>query len=1323
MGKNNRRNQGGCSETMNLLLFLCFFFYMALQLCAAKTVLAERLSTLLYLVFVPGFIFRAGYCYGGRRADSPEDRKKWLLISAGRYYAYFFLLTFVNELLPAWSEVLTAERKYIPISVFADVLSFLCVPAVSALFLTLALMLLIVRMLDGQICRLAENKRKMILAGVLCILSALLQTKGEMYDLAAVFFGATKQQAVPGVPYFAFFLLGIWFQEREPDFDWKTAAAAAAVSICSLLLCRTPLQALFRVTAAFLPVYLLYVVSKLLARVTARFRSAAMICRMTEPVFLLYSLALFGLYKYGGSTFSGFGTVQTLAVAAAVIAAVFLLIPAFLLVSRCCAVLRDFARNKVRRRTAFYFSVYTAAFLLVLFLVFFEYIRTGKTFIVLGDGVSQYFPRAIYFSRYIRNLVKGLLSGNFELMMYDFRLGLGAEVNYSMEPLYFLFALFGEDHMEFAYDFITVLRFYLAGVSMSILCLYFKKGYFAAFLASVVYVVSGFPLYGGTMHTNFMIPLIMLPLLILSMEEILQKRRWYLCTIFVAVSLYSNYYYLYMNTIAMGVYFLVRFFCQKEGRTLQNFLSRGLTVVGSYLLGVAMAAIVLVTNFGVYLGSGRSGNVLIKTPSLFYYDAKWLVDCFLTFITTGNSPGNWMKFGFLPLALFVVVILFMRKGRKELKLLMLVSFGFAAFPLFGFIFSGFSAVVNRWCYIAALVVAFATADCLPDLYRMKKNEKIVCAAVTLLYGVLAFFGNNKSTGFTQVAFLLLAVTFAVLLVIQENQQGLFQKGLHFSGFLPVQRQDGGDCADRRDEPERADGMHAARFGSFTDAARRGLIICLVAVMVFWQGFSLFHIDRHAARFMKQGGSALKPVTSTPLQAVEEVGDDSFYRVAMPKLSYYNSNASMLFDYNDIYLISSTYNGNIMEYLEEMGSVSYSPTQMLGLNNSAYMNNLAAVKYYAAYEEPGRTLPYGAEKLLQTDLPYGKATVYKNRYALPIGYTYRDSITEEELESYGSLERQEVLMQKVLLHDTEDTERAENIENREDEDVRLTVKELKIKSVKESRACLTEHALIAGMEEEASRIRSQEKGEEVVIIPEEGDGTYDLQLNFKGTPNSETYLVLEDAFLEGDMSEEQITISLETKKNKVEYDFSPDDYRYKTEQKNFVFNLGYHKKAIKSCRISLDKQGMIQFKTLKLYSLPMDNMELYTENLTENVLEDVETGTNRVAGRITLDEDKFLVLSIPYQRGWTALVDGEKAELRRANYMYMALELDAGEHKVELTYEIPGIRYAFVVTGAAFVLFLVLLCVRRVRRKRRQRFCASPDAAAGHGLQEGEEQKL
>ena len=93
--------------------------------------------------------------------------------------------------------------------------------------------------------------------------------------------------------------------------------------------------------------------------------------------------------------------------------------------------------------------------------------------------------------------------------------------------------------------------------------------------------------FGGARHTMFMIAMIMLPLLVIAIEEILRGRRWQLCTIFVAVSLFSNYYYLYMNTLGLATYFLVRFFCQKEKekRTFKNFMTKGLIISGSYLLG------------------------------------------------------------------------------------------------------------------------------------------------------------------------------------------------------------------------------------------------------------------------------------------------------------------------------------------------------------------------------------------------------------------------------------------------------------------------------------------------------------------------------------------------------------------------------------------------------------------------------------------------------------------------------------------------------------------------------------------------------------------
>lgn len=1233
--------QNRCDREMNFFVFLCFALFLAMQLLVsgkAQTELVNRVNMALYIVFVPGFFLRLGYRYNSLcRLNSEEYRKKWLLKEAGRYFVYFFLLSFVNEACNVLSGSGLSQKKEAIIAVLADVLSFFCVPSVAAVFLSLTMALLLIWGFENFVHKLSSNKKKMAVVGFFCLLCAFLRSQTESYAFMAALLGSDVQPSVSGIPYFAFFLFGMYLEDKKPGFQGKIAVVTAVATIVSVLLYRTPAQDLCRVIVSFLPAYVLYLMSEGLSELTLRFKHVDFACSVIEPVFGVYAVLMFGLHMKRGIV--GDSIPKTLLVAGICILLLYVCIFGFQVCSRLYASLSRFVQQKVKHKTAFYFLVYTAAFSFLLFLTFFEFARTGTSFIINGDGVSQYFPRIIYFSRYIKELFANILRGNFQLPMYDFRIGLGTEITYSLEPLYFIYALFDESHMEFAYNLVTVLRFYLAGVSMSIFCLYFKKDYFSTFLASVVYVICGFALYGGSMHTMFMIPMIMLPLLILSMEEIIRKKRWYLCTIFVAISLFSNYYFLYMNTIAMGVYFLVRFFCQKEKgkKTVKNFFSRAAVICGSYLLGVAMSCIVLVTTFGMYLGSGRTSSAVIKMPSMLFYRAEWLLSCFLTFITTANSPGEWLKLGFLPIALIAVVFLFLRKGRKELKIFSFVVLIFMAFPVFGFIFSGFSTPINRWCYMASFLVAFLVADCYRDMCRMEKREMQICGGVVLLYGFLAFFAKYKSTIFAQIGFVLLVLTFAVLLICQE-------------GYKKV-----------------------------TLAGKKCLMLVLTAVLVFYQGYSLFHMEGRI-RGYAPADTALEEVIDTPLAAVEEVGDDSFYRCAVPYLKYYNSNAPFLLDYNSNTNICSTFNGNIMEYLEMMGSTDYSITQLLGMGNRTFLNNLASVKYYATYENPKKPLAYGSEEILKTTVNDKETTVYENKYALPLGYTYEEAVSEEELEQYDVLERQEVLMQKVLLSASEDTGNSDAV---------ISGKTLPILSKEEDGAQLEDHALIAGDGVDTSYTSAEE-------------GSFKLTLYFSGEENAETYLVLKNALLEGDMSEEPIKLTIMSEGSKYTYSFVPDDYRYKTGQKDFVFNLGYHEDAITSCTVIMGREGTIQFDSLEIYSQPMDNLADYTEKLTENVLENIEVGTNEVTGTISLNQEKTLVLSIPYQNGWKAYVDGEETELLQANYMYMALPLEAGDHTIKLTFEIPGVKYALVIMPGAVVVLIVLCFISWLLKKRKKK---------------------
>ena len=80
------------------------------------------------------------------------------------------------------------------------------------------------------------------------------------------------------------------------------------------------------------------------------------------------------------------------------------------------------------------------------------------------------------------------------------------------------------------------------------------------------------------------------------------------------------------------------------------------------------------------------------------------------------------------------------------------------------------------------------------------------------------------------------------------------------------------------------------------------------------------------------------------------------------------------------------------------------------------------------------------------------------------------------------------------------------------------------------------------------------------------------------------------------------------------------------------------------------------------------------------------GTNSLTGEITVSEPKVLVIQIPYSEGWSATVDGQPAELLRANTAFLGLELEPGSHTIELHYRTPGLAAGVFITIAGVLAF-------------------------------------
>ena len=109
---------------------------------------------------------------------------------------------------------------------------------------------------------------------------------------------------------------------------------------------------------------------------------------------------------------------------------------------------------------------------------------------------------------------------------------------------------------------------------------------------------------------------------------------------------------------------------------------------------------------------------------------------------------------------------------------------------------------------------------------------------------------------------------------------------------------------------------------------------------------------------------------------------------------------------------------------------------------------------------------------------------------------------------------------------------------------------------------------------------------------------------------------------------------------------------------------------------------------------MKGIEEKTAKLGQETLENVVMETNEITGNITVSKKKALVLSVPYSQGFTAYVDGKETKLQKANTMFMALELEPGEHEIRLTYCTPYLKPGIVLSVTGLILYVLLVLYRK-----------------------------
>lgn len=925
---------------------------------------------------------------------------------------------------------------------------------------------------------------------------------------------------------------------------------------------------------------------------------------------------------------------------------------------------------KIQSRKKYYIG-YTIIFTMLSIFVYRYFFDAGKSFIYSqanndGDGLIQHYTALCYYASYLRDIIKTLLfQHKFILPEWSFSIGYGSNILTTLhyyvigDPFNLPAVLVPVRFMPYYYSFMILFRMYCGGLAFSAYSFHMikdKKKYneTAVLAGAIIYVFCLYGMSAGIKHPYFINPMIFFPLLLLGVEKIMKKQSPALFMITVAVSACSNFYFFYMLVILTVVYVFARLFFRYGFRELKRIGKDVLHIFLYSLVGLGTGMVLFLPVMLTVFQDSRFGN---GTPLQIFYEMKYYTTFPGSFLST-TSGGNWCLLGFAAISLPSVILMFCnRKTHKLLSLGFIISTVMLLIPAVNYALNGFAYAASRWVWAYAFLVSYIVVRMWPELYKMaSKHFKIVFFAMLGFFIVCMFLDDSRTA---DTAFPLVCA-FASLCLLQTNLNIYWKESI---------------------------------------------ALMLIAVNIVSNGAFIFSLQgRGEIEEFADYREANTLVFDSFDDAVAEASakdKSSFFRYSQ---SHSNNNASLLSGLHSLQYYWSLSNHSIIRSNDELGILLYTQYMYYDLNSRTRLTSLANVKYYVAPKGWYERGPYGFSYIDTYRAGGNEYDVYENQDALPFGYTYDSVLDAAEFERSTSIEKEEAMFQSAYIEE-EDTKIPLGSPILTGKRVPYTI------SCKNDDITYKDHCFVVTKKDASAVLEFDGIKESETALLFQG-------LKYKGCPLLELYKD-ESPFDPLNKYSKSDWEKLSPVKKKKIKDKSRDweqeshlnisvngideeqhaigekfwllnsNYTWYSGKEDFTVNLRYSDKKRTAIEIVFPCEGIYSFDEIAIECLPIKNYHDNLEKLKKDSMENVKFDVDRITGTITLEKPKLLCLSIPYEKGWEAYVDGKKEKIIKTNYMYSGIALDAGRHEIELVYHTPGFRTGLIVSFVCGILLLAI----------------------------------
>ena len=123
--------------------------------------------------------------------------------------------------------------------------------------------------------------------------------------------------------------------------------------------------------------------------------------------------------------------------------------------------------------------------------------------------------------------------------------------------------------------------------------------------------------------------------------------------------------------------------------------------------------------------------------------------------------------------------------------------------------------------------------------------------------------------------------------------------------------------------------------------------------------------------------------------------------------------------------------------------------------------------------------------------------------------------------------------------------------------------------------------------------------------------------------------------------------------------------------------------------------------VRVYTCSDEEYQEVYQKLAVNQMEQVVEEGNHVSGEIQVDQAGTLLLTIPYDEGWTVKVDGEKVSTYRVGDALTGVDLTEGSHQIEMNFTPSGLDAGSLISIVCIALFLFSAMLEQYSQKKKE----------------------